>query len=220
MAFCMEFSILLLSLHTSASQIIRQGSGPWLIHALKWAKMDSEFLESRGNFFYFYFFPYQGLLPERPDSLHSLKWGGASLSHIKDLTFDDFLFGVYLLGSRFYTVYVFYTHTCTHCIYTLCLSHTHTHTCTQTHTLILTELIQIPPRFLYAKLRSPLTEFALALYFFLVLLSLCNLSITYYSTHSVTCIFNYTLKIVSHTNSVLVMVDFVLFFTCLFVFNF
>ena len=167
MAFCMEFSILLLSLHTSASQIIWQGSGPWLIHALKWAKMDSEFLESRGNFFYFYFFPYQGLLPERPDSLHSLKWGGASLSHIKmwkhypqpglhrrlhperhrsswkkledileDLTFDDFLFGVYLLGSRFYTVYMFYTHTCTHCIYTLSLTHTHTrtHTCARAHT--------------------------------------------------------------------------------------
>ena len=221
MAFCMEFSILLLSLHTSASQIIRQGSGPWLIHALKWAKMDSEFLESRGNFFYFYFFPYQGLLPERPDSLHSLKWGGASLSHIKDLTFDDFLFGVLSIRIQIlYCLRVLHTYMHTLHIYSLSLSHTHTHTCTQTHTLILTELIQIPPRFLYAKLRSPLTEFALALYFFLVLLSLCNLSITYYSTHSVTCIFNYTLKIVSHTNSVFVMVDFVLFFTCLFVFNF
>ena len=166
---CMEFSVLLLSLHTSASQIIWQGSGPWLIHALKWAKKDSEFCESRGNFFYF--FPYKGLLPERPDSLHSLKWGGTSLSHIKmwkhypqpvlhkrlhperhrsswkklqdileDLTFDDFLFGVYLLGSKFYTVCMFYTHTCTHHTYTLSLSLslslslTHTHT----HILILT----------------------------------------------------------------------------------
>ena len=84
----------------------------------------------------------------------------------------------------------------------------------------LCELRQIPPRILYAKLHFPLTEFALALYFFLVLLSLCNLSKTYYSTHSVACIFNYTLKTESHTNSIFVMVDFVLFFTCLFVFNF
>ena len=119
-----------------------------------------------------------------------------------------------------FILFTCFTHIHAHIAYILCLTHTHTHTCTQTHTLILTELIQIPPRFLYAKLRSPLAEFALALYFFLVLLSLCNLSITSYSTHSVTCIFNYTLKIVSHTNSVFVMVDFVLFFTCLFVFNF
>ena len=79
------------------------------------------------------------------------------------------------------------------------LSLTHTHT--QTHTYPNCELIQIPPRLLYAKLHFPLTEFALALYFFLVLLSLCNLSITYYSTHSVACIFNYTLKIVSRGRS-------------------
>ena len=143
-----------------------------------------------------------------------------SVSHKR---FNFWWFFVWSLSIRIQILYylrVLHTYMHTLHIYSLSLSHTHTHTCTQTHTLILTELIQIPPRFLYAKLRSPLAEFALALYFFLVLLSLCNLSITYYSTHSVTCIFNYTLKRVSHTNSVFVMVDFVLFFTCLFVFNF
>ena len=248
MAFCMEFPVLLLSLHTSSSQVIWQGSGSWLIHALKWAKKDSEFPESRGNFFYFFFLIkgscQRGQIvctawSEQVPVCLILKCGniipsqcykgGCTQKNTEALgrnfkiswkifiTFEDFLFGVYLLGSKVYSVCMFYTHTCTHHTYTLSLSlslsHTHTHT--HTHAYPSCELIHIPPRLFYAKLDSPVTEFALALYFFFVLLSLCNLSITYYS-HSVACIFNYTLKIVSHTNSFFVMVDFVLFFTFLF----
>lgn len=151
-------------MYTSTSQIMWQGSGPWLVCTPKWAKKDNEFRreEFRSNL---PFLLIKGILSERPNNQGNLEWEGTVPSrvlkfkniipikgvtqeaptrktknsertsgYLDRFTLEDFCLELIFL-YKFYTVFAFYTHM---------------HICTKTH--INKHTFQLP---LFMKTKCP-----------------------------------------------------------------